>query len=351
MSKVDMAEVWKLKDQGYLKCQSWHDELHVFNYTPRAEFERNWNWYTRNLRGAVLDKNGNFVARAIPKFFNVDSDMEESKYGNLPRHLPCQITNKADGSLIHAWKSPLDGKWQISSKCSFDNDYTKAAMQFFTSNSRYINLPGDISFCFEVRFNEDKMRRVTDMPAGLYLITGFNVEAGVELSSDNLYEISRTLAIPRVETVNMTFDEAYSSYRGLEGTEGYVCRFEDGTRVKLKTPWYFVRNKFLADINSPAQALESIRGYLENWDYQIEEFLDYVPPEYRDEVRGYIAEIIKSDEERGRLLDLEYARCYTPGISRKEFASKVMQIKDVWLRSALFAKLDNKPFDKFIHMR
>ena len=194
MSKVDMSEVWKLKDQGYLKCQSWYDEIFVFNYTPKAEFEKNWNWYTRNLRGAVLDKNGNFVSRAIPKFFNVDSEMEESKYSKLPRHLPCQITNKLDGSLIHLFWNSVADDWQVSSKCSFANDYTEAAAHYIREKLK--SRPDrDLSYCFEIRFPEDTMRRVTDLKDDLYFITAFEVGSGKEMVNFQAPRLNASAAI------------------------------------------------------------------------------------------------------------------------------------------------------------
>ena len=47
-----------------------HD-LFIYNYSPKAQYERVWNEVTMMCRGLILDADYNIVARPFKKFFNL----------------------------------------------------------------------------------------------------------------------------------------------------------------------------------------------------------------------------------------------------------------------------------------
>ena len=54
--------------------------LDIYNYSRDCQFSEAWDNVTLNMRGTVLDREGNIVARTFPKFFN----MEEHKPEEIP---------------------------------------------------------------------------------------------------------------------------------------------------------------------------------------------------------------------------------------------------------------------------
>ena len=54
--------------------------IDIYNYSRECQFSEAWDEITLNMRGTVLDREGNIVARTFPKFFN----MEEHKPGEIP---------------------------------------------------------------------------------------------------------------------------------------------------------------------------------------------------------------------------------------------------------------------------
>ena len=47
------------------------DDLLIFNYTNKAQFDNRWNYFERASRGLIINRvTGEIVARGFDKFFN-----------------------------------------------------------------------------------------------------------------------------------------------------------------------------------------------------------------------------------------------------------------------------------------
>ncbi len=344
IEKFDMDRVRELVDQGLLKCST-QGELTVYNYTGKTEWEKLWDDYTKSLRGTVLDSQGNVIARAIPKFFHV-FETEESKLENLPTDGPCDIFQKVDGSCMLLFWNPFEERWQFSSKCSFTSDYVKAAERLLDLSQ--ISVSKNYTYVMELRFDEDPMRRVVDIPQGLYLITAIHNTQGweildVPIEGNELETVAEIIGIKCVKRIPGTFMEHWNSFKTLEGTEGHVARFANGQRVKLKTPWYITRNRCLDEINTPSRAKAFMLDNMlklpkEHW------YLG-IPPEYVNECREVLENIITDKEG----IDLFVSQTIEEhkNLSDKDFALAISKYAKV-LQSCCFLARRGRDYDSVV---
>ena len=57
---------------GYVTVRK-QDDLLIFNYNTKAQYEGNWNFFERVSRGLIINhKTGEVVARAFDKFFQLE---------------------------------------------------------------------------------------------------------------------------------------------------------------------------------------------------------------------------------------------------------------------------------------
>lgn len=89
-----MKDLQKLIDEKYISVQKHPTEdLYIYNYTQKAQFDRMWNETTMACRGLIMNGKGGIIARPFNKFFN---------YGEYQGEIPSgefEITEKMDGSL------------------------------------------------------------------------------------------------------------------------------------------------------------------------------------------------------------------------------------------------------------
>lgn len=80
--KIDINELRKREEKGLVRTQT-HDDLIIWTYTDRCQWDRHWDFYTRAARGLVTDQHGNVITKPFPKFFNL-YECDEAMPQNLP---------------------------------------------------------------------------------------------------------------------------------------------------------------------------------------------------------------------------------------------------------------------------
>jgi RNA ligase len=130
-------------DKGLLdKCQHKELPIAIYKYSRKCQFDRVWDNVTLNMRGTVLDEEGNVVARTFPKFFNIE-EMKE-----LP-DLPFEVFEKYDGSLGILFN--YAGEWHIATQGSFYSDVAKYAKIILDRNPLYKDVFSEkFTFLFEI---------------------------------------------------------------------------------------------------------------------------------------------------------------------------------------------------------
>lgn len=114
--------------QEYIDKKLIHRQVHptlplsIYKYSQECVFSRAWDDITMNMRGTVLDNEGNQVSNPFPKFFNLE---ELEPLGISLPNLPYKVYDKADGSLIEVFK--YNGEIVVSSAGSFTSAQAVAA--------------------------------------------------------------------------------------------------------------------------------------------------------------------------------------------------------------------------------
>lgn len=114
--------------QEYIDKMLIHRQVHptlplsIYKYSQECVFSRSWDEITLNMRGIVLDNEGNVIANCMPKFFNFEE--LESLGISLPNE-DYVVTKKMDGSLIEVFR--YKGKIIVSSAGSFSSPQSIAA--------------------------------------------------------------------------------------------------------------------------------------------------------------------------------------------------------------------------------
>lgn len=346
-SKYDINYLLQLYEEGILKMNKYKDQLYVFCYSPRCQYEKLWDDITINMRGIVLDIEGNVIAPCMPKFFNLN-EVPETQPENLPKDMPYVIQNKADGSLIHTFYNPFEKRWQHTSKCSFDNEYIDAANLILPpAVLEYIGLRKDYTLASEIRFDSDPMRRVTKMKEGMYGITAWRVSSeGVnELPPCRSSDIFEFVKIPTVGDIPTTLEDAMDTFQDLENTEGYVIRYENNFRFKLKTPWYLSLNRAIDHFSTPEEARKTVKTCLANCGMSTE-WIKFLPDELWEEAEAIAEDVVTSHKKLEKEVDDLYNLHYSD--NRKEFA---LRVKDLPLAPILFNKYSGKEYKELLWER
>lgn len=259
----------KLVSKGYLRKQESGD-LVLYNYTEKTTYERFWNKYTMECRGLILDKNtGDTVARPFPKFFNI-GELENKSLPQMPKNEKYDVYEKMDGSLGILYFHPNENMWKIATRGSFESDQAKKATEMFHnkygwgfSNADFYNqLLGDYpkykdyTFCFEIIYPKNRMndgaRLVCDYGTEemLVLLGGVHKVTGKDLDYDDLKFVAKDLFVKLAKKYEYTIDQLHELKKTLPMTEeGWVIRFENGYRVKIKGDEYCRMTKILNSIS------------------------------------------------------------------------------------------------------
>lgn len=339
--KYDLNELFRLHEEGWLKMSRYKDQLYIFCYSPACQYEKHWTPITLAMRGMVLGRQGQVIGQCLPKFFNL-CEVEETRPENLPA-LPYEIFQKIDGSYTQSFYNPYEKRWQHSSKCSFDNEYIDAAYRFLPASVMEAKMDKFESLISEVRFDEDPMRRVTDAPSGLYAITSWR-KFSTQIEENPFIHtqvLAHNLGINQVEEFDDSLQEKLESFNGEEDTEGYVVRFRNGFRTKLKTAWYLRLNRAIDDFDK-SRARDTVKTYLTNYNHSLE-WIKYLPDELWEEAKEMATRLLEEFESKVGVVDKLFETHYSE--DRKTFA---LAVKDLPESPYLFSKFNGKDYKSMI---
>jgi RNA ligase len=296
------------------------DGLLLYVYTERCVFEDAWNPITMVARGLILDPAaGRVVATPFPKFFNAGE-----RGGTIP-DLPFETFEKLDGSLIIIFHHA--GRWRAVTKGSFDSAQAQWAQARLDATDLSALRPGG-TYLAEATYPENRIVVRYDAPA-LVLLAAF-AEDGTELDHAAIGEIAARLGWAAAERHRFgSVSDLLLHARDLPGTrEGFVLRFTDGTRLKVKGNEYKRIHALISRVTPLAMweamaagdAMSSIKRELP------EEFWDDF-----DQIVGLLeAAIVRLTERVARLAEQLH------GVSDKDVGLRLQSL-DPELRPFIFA--------------
>lgn len=271
--QYDVTLLHKLRNEGFLRVEKHPKyELYLWKYTNHCQYEQLWTKETIACRSLVLDEEGNVISPCLPKFFNI----EENK------HIPTEeftITEKLDGQLVYVFW--YNNELIIRSSGSFVSSVVENVEKYFKDKLQQVVVDG-FTFGFELTGKCAKI--VLDYPeyANLTQIVTFRDRTFEEVEIP-LYHFNR----PRKAHFKSLQDIKGLNY---ENEEGYVVRFSNGSRCKIKFQNYIDKHYF-------RYALSNTLIWEHLMNNTLEDYLQEVPDESYHLITKCAFEILREVED------------------------------------------------------
>jgi len=278
--KVDGAYIEQLLAEGYLMSSSHPTHsLRILNYTRKAQFEKFWNETTLMCRGLIIDEDYNIVARGFPKFFNY----EEHKPEEIP-DLPFEVFEKMDGSLGICFK--YEGEWIMATRGSFVSEQAIRGRKMLEKYNIEI-MDSCETLLFEIIYPENRIVCNYGDEEKLVLLGVINNETGEESPYDNWASFyANWFRLDIVKKYDGVKDIAELKALNTENKEGFVLKFSNGMRIKVKFEDYVRLHSIVTNV-STTTIWEHLRD-----GKNFNELLERVPDEFDSWVRNQTEEML-----------------------------------------------------------
>jgi len=212
---------------GYRECPAGR---RLYIYTNRCVYHDGWDQFSLLARGLIVHPaTKRVLATPFPKFFNA------GERGIPIPALPFEVFEKVDGSLGILYH--FDGAWRASTKGAFDSRQARWMESRLAAQDLSALVPGT-TYLIEAVYPENRIV-VRYETAELVLLAAYR-EDGSEMNADDLGEVAARLGWRIAKRhAFASFVELVEHARLLPKTEeGFVIRFSDGLRLKVKGSEY-----------------------------------------------------------------------------------------------------------------
>lgn len=325
-------------DNGYVdKKLSQCGNFYLLDYTRSAQFDGMWNDITTKCRGLVVDLHDDtIVGMCIPKFHNIteSADHHLKKYRDcIATGMSFVATEKMDGSFGNVWWDRYQQKWRCSTRGSFESDQALWATKYLDEHKGMLaGIFHNTNLIVEIIYPDNRVVVDYKDRQSLVLLTGY-----VSYGSDNTIEEMSWKDICSIanyscfDLLNVhhfrSIDEIVAKCETLDGNhEGYVLRFENGFRCKIKGQEYCKLHKILCGLSTKA-----IWENIDTTKWEINrDWLVMVPEEFINEVTAYGNGLIDSIQGEIKTLmwvyDLsikEVVNLYGGAYTKKEYVDVI----------------------------
>lgn len=318
---------WNLIDEmieARMISRVWHPDLPgvcLLDYTDRATYSRTWNAATLACRGLVVDwPSKTILARPFGKFFNLSEHAREGMRP-VPHHLPFVVREKVDGSL--GIIAHYGGRWRVSTRGSFVSEQAVEAQRMLDDVADLLPADKGVTYCVEIVYPANRI--VVDYGGRRELVWLSSIRTSSGDESNACPSCFRRVRDVHVNAIaDLPVDEP--------NAEGYVIRFADGTRVKVKLAEYVRRHKAMSDW-SPKRAWELLSAGSDP-----AETIALLPDEMHDEARATVSGL--RDRHAAVMAGASTVVQECAGLSRKDAAAQIMRSEAA--ATVCFALLDGQ---------
>jgi len=299
--------------------------LTIWNYSQATQYEGKWDEITLACRGLVTDNNGVVVARPFKKFFN----MEE---GNYTPTEDFEVYEKLDGSLGILFY--YNNRWIFATRGSFTSDQAIKGGGLLNKYDLDLLSPG-YTYLFEIIYQENRIVCEYDYE-DVVMLGCIETTDGGEVDIHDEYYSTNFNVVKKYDGV-----KDYSMLKSMieNNREGYVIRFSNGDRMKIKGEEYIRLHQIMTEIST-----KSVWECLSQGD-DIYKILEDVPDEFFAKIDEYVEEL----QSNYILLEAEaqalFATISVHTDTRAEFAKYA---KASTLAPILFKMLDNRHYSETI---
>jgi len=325
-----LKKIQKEIEAGNVIASEW-EGLTIYKYTQDCHHENRWNDVNRQCRGLILDKHGRVYARPFSKFFNLN-EIEETKYDSLPWETGVEVFEKLDGSCGAMFRHPHYGI-RLATPGSMESEQAKVGTNILRRShwgKHFVaDIPEDCTPVFEIIYPENRIVVDYGKREDLVLLAIFDFN-GQEWHQNRVDATAEKYGISRPRRFDIDLKEAMEFQ---DNEEGYVCRFGNGLRVKVKSPTY-LRIHRLLNYLTPKGVIDLIRGH--EYRTTLEQLPNSIQQSF-DDIRAYVQ--TEFDMLRNKV---EAFHASVPQGTRKDQALWITGCVPRELQGLVFAKLDNK---------
>lgn len=313
--------------------------LTIWNYSEKVQYEGLWDEITLQTRGLVTDNDGNIIVHPFKKFFNI----EEGK------HTPTEefeVYEKMDGSLGILFF--YEGKWIVVTRGSFTSDQSVKAQELLRSKYIVESIPKGYATLFEIIYPENRIVVDYGDEEKLVVLGMTSRVSGKEMDYNSLLNVHNESGMSVVKKYDGIKDYKQLKEMVKNDQEGFVVKFSNGDRVKVKGVEYLRLHKIMGNLSTTAVwEVLSNGGDMEN-------LLKDVPDEFYKKIKTYVQDLkygfFQISERAGKLHDgFRYGKYgdRDSELTKKEFAEFVFN-QDKVLQPVMFSMWDGKPYDHII---
>lgn len=343
--KFNFINLDSLISSGFIN-KSKHPEfpVYVLNYTRKAQFEQNWCLEVMLCRGLVIDENNRFVNSVLPKFFDYSQLCSHKSHlwaSTILRKIGTEsfeCYDKLDGSFIAV--SFFNGDMVVNSRGSFISEHALKAKIIL--NAKYSKFKWNKNYTYIFELIAPEFRIVLDYGTVEDLILLAIIES----------QSCREVAIHDIDTPFKKSEKFnISSFEELcalqpENKEGFVIKFADNSRVKIKTDDYKLKHKIITNTNE-----RTIWEYLST-NQPLDDLIAITDDIFDDFIRKAVSDLEGKFSQIAEQAVSEYDEILTKmpdNLERREGRKAFAEMaKNTSYPSLMFTLLDNRPMDKLI---
>jgi RNA ligase len=336
-TKITKGRLDQLVEEGWLISQV-HPalDLTIYNYSQKTQYESHWTPETLMCRGLVLNSDGDIVARPFAKFFNAS----EHGPGEIPE-LPFEVYEKMDGSLgIFFWYAYGGHLHPVfASRGSFTSEQALRGWELLQQHS-YRDLAYGHTHLFEIIYPENRIVVNYGSEEKLVLLSVIVTADGREVPRKDIEEHLGN-HFDLVKGYNITESWEHLRSQNEPNREGYVIRFSNGFRVKVKFEEYVRLHRIITNVSN-LDIWEKLRAAK-----PLDELLEKVPDEFFDWVKETARDLIV----RYRNVERDYCSYFFDitdrvlSSDRKAYAEEALHYRHSGI---LFSMYDGKDYSQAI---
>jgi RNA ligase len=330
--KINKKKIDKLVEQRAISVQKHPTaDLWIYNYTEKAQFDHIWTPETMMCRGLIVDDKRNIVARPFRKFFNLD-ELSSPYVPEINLNQPFDVYEKMDGSLGIMYF--IDDKPYIATRGSFVSDQAIEANKILQEKYSGFTFDPEQTYLFEIVYPENRIVINYGKTRNLYLLAVIETATGKELPNTcGPFPTPKYYEYKDIDKIQKMMEKRDT------GDEGFVIKFKDGNRAKIKYNEYKRLHKLITGINA-RRIWEVLQA-----GGTMQDLCKAVPDEFYEWVQKASQEIKKNYREIETEALEAIAKVGTKE-TRKEYAIAFQEYAKI--RPILFKILDGETYNEII---
>ena len=315
--KLPFDYEFELKEKYITKRYHQDDpDLYILNYTKKAVYERYWNNVTLSCRGLICrESTGEMVSRPFPKFFNYgeSTGLPDPVLDGTPT-----VSCKLDGSLGISYH--LNGELYWSTRGNFHSEQAQAANRIWNEKYAPISLEILENITLLVEIIDPATRNIVDyQESDLCLIGAIRTSDGYDFGYDELLSLSSIVGMKVTPQSPFGLEDLLEKRKHLPCTEeGWVLRWPNGYRLKIKGEQYLSAHRILYGVSLAKKVDVWARGKTEEW-------IRSLPEEFRPEIEHTFSKLDQVEHGIFQNAKCYYDRAISYSADKKEFSRFVLQ--------------------------